>query len=119
MGFVKMLEILQEKNNRKIVLINTGAFYIAKGRDAILLHEILGLRVNCMRKEICKVGFPIGSLAKYCNTFNIGMDKIFSRYLKIEGNKNIEYFLSGFEKLSEKDKATIENLITYFNKVKN
>ena len=46
------------------------------------------------------------------------MDQIFGKYLNIKENKNIEYYLAGFDKLSKKDKETIENLITYFNKSK-
>lgn len=65
MSFGKMIELLQNKNKGKIVLINSGAFYIARGKDAVLLHNILDLKVNCMESEICKVGFPINSLEKY------------------------------------------------------
>ena len=50
-----------------IILVNIGSFYIAAGKDAVLLHNILNLKVNCMEPEICKVGFPINSLEKYTN----------------------------------------------------
>ena len=43
------------------------------------------------------------------------MDQIFSEYLTAKENKNIEYSLTGFDKLSKKDKETIGNLISYFN----
>lgn len=65
MSFGKMIELLQKKNNDKIVLVNSGHFYIARGKDAVLLHEILNLKVSCMEAEICKIGFPINSLEKY------------------------------------------------------
>ena len=65
MAFSKMIELLQKKDEGKIILINAGAFYIAKGKDAVLLHNILNLKVSCMEAEICKVGFPIDSLNKY------------------------------------------------------
>lgn len=65
MSFGKMIELLQKKNKNKIVLVNAGHFYIARGKDAVLLHEILNLKVSCMEAEICKVGFPISSLDKY------------------------------------------------------
>ena len=55
-------------------------------------------------------------LVKICNLFQIGLDQIFSEYLKIEQKNNTNYGLAGFEKLSQKDKDTIENLISYFNK---
>lgn len=46
-------------------MVNSGSFYIARGRDAVLLHNILNLKVNCMETEICKIGFPLNSLDKY------------------------------------------------------
>lgn len=65
MSFGKMVELLQRKDNGKIILVNSGSFYIARGRDAVLIHNILNLKVNCMEAEICKIGFPLNSLEKY------------------------------------------------------
>ena len=65
MSFGKMVELLQRKDNGKIILVNSGSFYIARGRDAVLLHNILNLKVNCMEAEICKIGFSLNSLDKY------------------------------------------------------
>lgn len=65
MGFSKMLALLQIKDKGKIILVNAGNFYIARGKDALLLNEILGLKLSCLETEICKVGFPINSLEKY------------------------------------------------------
>ena len=65
MSFGKMVELLQKKDKGIIVLVNTGSFYIARGKDAVLLNKLLGLKVTCMETEICKVGFPITSLEKY------------------------------------------------------
>lgn len=65
MSFGKMVELLQRKDKGKIILVNSGSFYIARGKDAVLLHNILNLKVSCMEAEICKVGFPISSLDKY------------------------------------------------------
>lgn len=65
MSFGKMVKLLQRKDNGKIILVNSGSFYIARGRDAVLLHNILNLKVNCMEAEICKIGFPLNSLEKY------------------------------------------------------
>ena len=60
-----MLELLQNKNKGYIILCNSGSFYIARGKDAVLLNKIIGLKVNCMETEICKVGFPLNSINKY------------------------------------------------------
>ena len=67
MRLENLIEILQQKDEGYIVLINSGAFYLARGRDAILLNKILDLRLTCMKANICKVGFPRNSLEKYKN----------------------------------------------------
>ena len=59
MSFSKMLEILQERNEKKIVLIRLGMFYIATGRDAVLLHDKLNLKCTCFTDNVCKVGIPV------------------------------------------------------------
>ena len=56
-------------------------------------------------------------LIKICNVFQISLDQVFSEYLNIKENKSMEYSLAGFDKLSKKDKETIEDLIMYFNKI--
>ena len=60
-----MMEILQKIDNGKIVICNLGNFYVSIGKDAVLLNNLLGLKVSCFKEEICKVGFPIDSLEKY------------------------------------------------------
>ena len=65
MGFSKMMELLQQKNKGKIVFCNTGNFYIAIGKDAVLLNNLIDLKLSCLKQEICKVGFPILALEKY------------------------------------------------------
>jgi len=65
MGFSKMIELLQMKNKGYIVLVKTGNFYIARGKDALALNKMLDLKLTCLETEICKVGFPISSLEKY------------------------------------------------------
>ena len=65
MSFSNMLEILQEKNKGKIVLIKLGAFYVATDKDAVLLHDKLNLKCNWFKNNVCKVGIPVNSLEKY------------------------------------------------------
>ena len=55
------------------------------------------------------------NLVKICNVYKIGLDDIFSEYLKITENKALKYSLSGFEALEQNNKETIEHLIMYFN----
>ena len=35
MSFGKMVELLQRKDNGKIILVNSGSFYIARGKRTI------------------------------------------------------------------------------------
>ena len=65
MSFSKMLESLQERNEKKIVLIRLGMFYIATGRDAVLLHDKLNLKCTCFTDNVCKVGVPVTTIDKY------------------------------------------------------
>ena len=58
------------------------------------------------------------NLIKICNVFKIGLNDIFSEYLEITENKALKYSLSGFEKLEQNNKETIEHLIMYFNQEK-
>lgn len=46
MGFCKMIKLLQAKEKESIVLVNAGNFYIAHGKDAVLLHNLLDLKVS-------------------------------------------------------------------------
>ena len=70
MSFSQMLEILQDKDSSRVVLIKLGHFYIATGRDAVLLHKKLNLKCTCFKNNICKVGIPVNSLEKYVEKFN-------------------------------------------------
>lgn len=65
MSFTKMVKILQEKNQDKIIICDLGNFYIAVGKDAIILNKIANLKINCTQIGTCKVGFPKTSLEKY------------------------------------------------------
>ena len=100
MSFSKMMELLQEKEKEKVVLCNAGSFYIARGKDAILLHELAGLKLNCLETEVCKIGFPIMSLEKYTDI--------------LEENK-ISYIVYSFDKQKEE----LEILKKYQGKKKN
>ena len=53
-SFSTMLELLQEKNNQRVVLIKTGVFYIATGKDAIFLNKVLKLKCTCFSENVCK-----------------------------------------------------------------
>ena len=103
MGFGKMLELLQEKEKGYIVIANSGTFYIARGRDAVLLHNILDLKVNCMDTEICKIGFPVNSLEKYT---------------KLIEEKQYSYIVYNYDNKLEKLTILKKYKGKYFNNIK-
>ena len=70
--------------------------------------------ISDIEQDRAKPSYEI--LTRICNLYGIGMNQIFNEYLKVKENKTLEYKLAGYEKLNKKDKATIENLIMYFNK---
>ena len=59
------MKLLQKRENGKIVMCNLGNFYVAIRKDATLLNNLLGLKVSCIKPEVCKVGFPLCALEKY------------------------------------------------------
>ena len=59
------MEQMQCALKGKILFVEAGAFYIARGKDAILVNKLIGLKLNCLGKEVCKVGFPKNSVEKY------------------------------------------------------
>ena len=67
MNFYKMLDIIQSKNEGRIVLCDLGCFYITSGSNALLLNKLLKLKLICQEPGVCKVGFPKTSLEKYTN----------------------------------------------------
>ena len=65
MKFVQEIEKLQKENEGSIIIAKNGIFFVAIGKDAIILNEELGLKLTCMRKELCKVGFLVKNVEKY------------------------------------------------------
>ena len=72
--------------------------------------------ISDIEQDRAKPSYEI--LIKICNLFKISLDQIFSEYISIRDNKTLEYQLSGYDKLSDDDKKTIEYLIMYFNNSK-
>ena len=55
MKYLELVEKIQNNNKDYVVLIQSGIFFIAIGRDALILNQEIGLKRTCMKKEICKV----------------------------------------------------------------
>ena len=65
MKFNEKVRLLKKKEGDKILFVQNGNFYIAIGRDAVLLHKLFNLKCTCFIKYLCKVGVPVKSLSKY------------------------------------------------------
>ena len=98
-----MMKILQKREKGKIIICNLGSFYVAIGKDAIILNNLIGLKINCIKPEICKVGFPISSLEKYTNLL---VEKRYSFIVYYFDQKKEELYI--FESYEGKNKNTLE-----------
>ncbi len=98
-----MMKILQKREKGKIIICNLGSFYVAIGKDAIILNNLIGLKISCIKPEICKVGFPISSLEKYTNLL---VEKRYSFIVYYFNQEKEE--LNIFESYEGKNKNTLE-----------
>ena len=106
MAFKEMMEILQEKDKGKIILIKLGAFYIATGKDAVLLHKKLNLKYTCFTNNTCKVGVPIASLDKYIEK----LDKEKLAYIVYDYDKEKNELKEKCTKTGKLNKETEHNI---------
>ena len=64
MKLTELIEKLQKENEGHIILMKSRIFFIAIGKDAITLNELLGLQLTCMREGLCKVRISNKKLGK-------------------------------------------------------
>ena len=104
MSFSVMFDILKKKEKEKIVFVQCGHFYLSVGEDAVLLHEILGLKCTCFKKNMCKVGVPRDSLEKYLVKLKeLKYAYIVYDYDKVQNELIKKYFANGkYHYLEEK-----------------
>lgn len=65
MKMVEEMEKLQQENAGSIILVKNGIFFVAIGKDALTLHDEIGLKLTCMKSELCKVGFLVKNVEQY------------------------------------------------------
>ena len=106
MSFSNMLEILQEKNKGKIVLVKLGVFYIATGKDAVLLNNKLDLKCTCFKNNVCKIGIPINALDKYIEELN----QIKYSYIIYDYNKENNELIEIESKIGKQNKLVDTNI---------
>ena len=113
MKFLEMVEDLQkeEKNQNKIILVKCGVFFVAIGKDAILLHEILGLNVTCIKPGICKVGIPRLNCIKYTDKLeNSGYGYILYDYNSKNKKAEAKYEYMGKANTETEKKYRVQRL---------
>ena len=106
MSFSKMVEGLKERDKEKLLIIGLGAFYIAIGEDAVLLHEKLGLKCTCFKNHICKVGIPRNSIGKYIKE----IEKLKYGYILYDYNSKNKRLLELSYKEGKKNKIMNKNI---------
>ena len=91
MKYLDLVEKLQKapENDGNIVMIKNGIFFVGVGKDAIILNNLLGLKLTCMKNELCKVGFQTRSIEKYVKKLQ-ETNKSFVIY-NYDRTKNQEY----------------------------
>lgn len=89
MKLTEEIERLQNENEGSIVLIKSGIFFVAIGKDAVVLNELLGLKTTCLKDRVCKVGFPVRNVEKYIRLLT-EKEVSFVIYLKDSQNNKIE-----------------------------
>lgn len=80
---------IKAENENCIVLIKSGAFYVALGIDAYILNDILGLKLIDI-SNTKKVGVPVNSIKKYMNL----MQNYDVPYV-VTQNRNVVYSYKG------------------------
>ena len=106
MSFSKMVEGLKERDKEKLLIIGLGAFYIAIGEDAVLLHEKLGLKCTCFKNHICKFGLPRNSIGKYIKE----IEKLKYGYILYDYNSKNKRLLELSYKEGKKNKIMNKNI---------
>ena len=57
--FYEFIEYLKKENPYTVVMVKSGAFFNAIGSDAIVLEKVLGFKLTCHAKYLCKCGMPV------------------------------------------------------------
>ncbi len=104
MKMVEEMEKLQQENDGSIILVKNGIFFVAIGKDALTLHDEIGLKLTCMKSELCKVGFLVKNVEQYIEKLEkIGYS--FMLYVKNEKNNLEEIYRYKGKNVEEEKKC--------------
>ena len=88
MKYIEIIQELQQKEPNKIIIVQCGAFFVALGKDAIMLNKLLKLKITCQKNNLCKVGVPVTAIMKYIDLLE-KEDYSFSIYDYTKNNSRI------------------------------
>lgn len=103
---MKFTDIVLElqKTEKRIIIARCGVFMTAIGRDAILLNELFGLKLTCLKPGICKVGIPVSYVFKYLDKLEyMGYGYLMYDYDKTTKRNILKYSCEGKENTKKKN----------------
>lgn len=66
--FYEFIECLKKEKPYTVVMVKSGAFFNAIGSDAIVLEKVLGFKLTCHAKCLCKCGMPVSYVRENIET---------------------------------------------------
>ena len=106
MKFCEEVEKLQRENEGSVILVKNGIFFVAIGKDAVILNRELDLQLTCMKKELCKVGFLVKNAEKYIEIMK-SKEISFKMYIIDVKKGKIEILLENIGKNMKEVKANV------------
>lgn len=91
MKFLEEVKKLQQEFKGHVVLVKCGIFYTAIGKDAVILHELLGMHLICMKENLCKSGV---------------LDRQIDKFIKAMDEKGLSFVICNYDKNEIGNKIT-------------
>ncbi len=109
MKFLEEVEKLQEEYKGYIILVKCGIFFNAVGRDAIILHEMFGLHLICMKEGMCKCGIAVSQIKRFIKMMQENeMSFVICLYDKNKVGHKISPIDVGNNKIIEEDRKCLD-----------
>ena len=102
-----IIKSVKQIHKEDVVLVQMGKFYYAYGKDAYILSNLFGYKLNEFETNIYSVGFPNNSYAKVISK----LEKLKINYLILDKRNN-------YEVLESQNYKNLNNYNKYFEKAK-